>query len=101
MNRLELIITTTDCPFPRKQNHFCLFFLNSVSHKQKIIENEMVTSLEVKFSANQFQTINFGKERQMNMIMDDGGELTATTMKNTRNIWEGIRGISEETATGK
>ena len=47
------------------------------------------------------QTINFGKERQMNMIMDDGGELTATTMKNTPNIWEGIRGISEETATGK
>ena len=37
----------------------------------------------------------------MNMIMDDGGELTATTMKNNPNIWEGIRGISEETATGK
>ena len=36
----------------------------------------------------------------MNMILDDGGELVVTTMKTRPHVWAGIRGISEETATG-
>ncbi|XP_063688285.1 adenosylhomocysteinase B-like [Bolinopsis microptera] len=46
------------------------------------------------------QAINFGEENPMNMIMDDGGELTGITMITRPDIWAEIKGISEETATG-
>ena len=36
----------------------------------------------------------------MNMILDDGGELTEMVMTQRPDIWREIRGISEETATG-
>ena len=48
-----------------------------------------------------FQAINFGEETPMNMIMDDGGELTGITMITRPDIWAEIKGISEETATGE
>lgn len=45
------------------------------------------------------QTINFGGE-PLNMILDDGGDLTALVYNKYPNLLPGIRGISEETTTG-
>ena len=44
--------------------------------------------------------MDFGTDGTMNMILDDGGELTEMVMVERPDIWKGIRGISEETATG-
>jgi adenosylhomocysteinase len=47
------------------------------------------------------QTIFFGTEKQpLNMILDDGGDLTDMVLKKYPELYKGIKGISEETTTG-
>ena len=47
------------------------------------------------------QTLFFGEERQpLNMILDDGGDLTNMVLDCYPELVAGIRGLSEETTTG-
>lgn len=47
------------------------------------------------------QTIFFGADKQpLNMILDDGGDLTDMVLKKYPELYKGIKGISEETTTG-
>jgi adenosylhomocysteinase len=47
------------------------------------------------------QTLFFGEDRQpLNMILDDGGDLTNMCLDRYPELVAGIRGISEETTTG-
>lgn len=47
------------------------------------------------------QTLFFGEERQpLNMILDDGGDLTNMVLDQYPELVAGIRGLSEETTTG-
>ena len=47
------------------------------------------------------QTLFFGKEREpLNMILDDGGDLTNMVLDKYPELTSGIRGLSEETTTG-
>jgi adenosylhomocysteinase len=47
------------------------------------------------------QTLYFPDGQQLNLIIDDGGDLTATVHgEKYRHLLPGIRGISEETTTG-
>ncbi|GGE97859.1 adenosylhomocysteinase [Hymenobacter cavernae] len=47
------------------------------------------------------QTLYFGEERQpLNMILDDGGDLTNMVLNQYPELAAGIKGISEETTTG-
>ena len=47
------------------------------------------------------QTLFFGEERQpLNMILDDGGDLTNMVLDEYPQFVEGIKGLSEETTTG-
>ena len=47
------------------------------------------------------QTLFFGEERQpLNMILDDGGDLTNMVLDRYPELVKNIRGISEETTTG-
>ena len=47
------------------------------------------------------QTLFFGEERKpLNMILDDGGDLTNMVLDNYPELVEEIRGLSEETTTG-
>ncbi|MBL6865656.1 MAG: adenosylhomocysteinase [Flavobacteriales bacterium] len=47
------------------------------------------------------QTLFFGADRQpLNLILDDGGDLTNMVLDNYPELAEGIRGLSEETTTG-
>lgn len=47
------------------------------------------------------QTLFFGEERKpLNMILDDGGDLTNMVLDKYPELVDGIRGLSEETTTG-
>ncbi len=46
------------------------------------------------------QTLLFSDGQPLNMILDDGGDLTNVVLDNHPELAEGIRGISEETTTG-
>lgn len=47
------------------------------------------------------QTLFFGKDRQpLNMILDDGGDLTNMVLDDFPELVAGIKGLSEETTTG-
>jgi adenosylhomocysteinase len=47
------------------------------------------------------QTVWFGDDKKpLNMILDDGGDLTDLIQKKYPELWKGIKGISEETTTG-
>ncbi len=47
------------------------------------------------------QTLFFGKDRQpLNMILDDGGDLTNMVLDRYPEMAPGIKGLSEETTTG-
>ncbi|HLU89863.1 MAG TPA: adenosylhomocysteinase, partial [Cyclobacteriaceae bacterium] len=47
------------------------------------------------------QTLFFGEQREpLNMILDDGGDLTNMVLDKYPELVPGIRGISEETTTG-
>jgi adenosylhomocysteinase len=47
------------------------------------------------------QTLYFGEDRQpLNMILDDGGDLTNVVLDKYPQLAAGIKGISEETTTG-
>ena len=47
------------------------------------------------------QTLFFGEEKQpLNMILDDGGDLTNMVFDEYPELIEGIKGLSEETTTG-
>jgi adenosylhomocysteinase len=47
------------------------------------------------------QTLFFGADRQpLNLILDDGGDLTNMVLDEFPQLTEGIRGLSEETTTG-
>ena len=47
------------------------------------------------------QTLLFGKDRKpLNMILDDGGDLTNIVLDKYPELISGIKGISEETTTG-
>ena len=47
------------------------------------------------------QTLFFGEERKpLNMILDDGGDLTNMVLDKYPELTENIRGLSEETTTG-
>ena len=47
------------------------------------------------------QTLFFGEERKpLNMILDDGGDLTNMVLDKYPELIKGIKGISEETTTG-
>ena len=47
------------------------------------------------------QTLFFGEERHpLNMILDDGGDLTNMVLDNYPELTSGIKGLSEETTTG-
>ena len=47
------------------------------------------------------QTLFFGEDRKpLNMILDDGGDLTNMVLDRFPELVKGIRGISEETTTG-
>ena len=47
------------------------------------------------------QTLYFGDNKEpLNMILDDGGDLTAMVLDKFPDLVDGIKGISEETTTG-
>lgn len=47
------------------------------------------------------QTLFFGEDRQpLNMILDDGGDLTNVVLDSYPELAKGVKGISEETTTG-
>ncbi|MEM6726081.1 MAG: adenosylhomocysteinase [Bacteroidota bacterium] len=47
------------------------------------------------------QTLFFGEDRQpLNLILDDGGDLTNMVLDQYPELVQGIRGLSEETTTG-
>ena len=47
------------------------------------------------------QTLFFGESnKQLNMILDDGGDLTNLVLDNYPELVKGIKGLSEETTTG-
>ncbi len=47
------------------------------------------------------QTLYFGEERKpLNMILDDGGDLTNMVLDKYPELVKGVKGISEETTTG-
>ena len=47
------------------------------------------------------QTLHFGKDQKpLNMILDDGGDLTNMVLDNYPELVDEIRGLSEETTTG-
>ena len=46
------------------------------------------------------QTIEGKKDWKPNMILDDGGDLTALMHKDYKEMLKGIKGVSEETTTG-
>jgi adenosylhomocysteinase len=47
------------------------------------------------------QTLYFGEDRQpLNMILDDGGDLTNMVLDDNPHLIAGIKGLSEETTTG-
>jgi adenosylhomocysteinase len=46
------------------------------------------------------QTIIFPDGKPLNMILDDGGDLTNMVLDNYPELVEGIKGLSEETTTG-
>jgi adenosylhomocysteinase len=47
------------------------------------------------------QTVFFGEKKEpLNMILDDGGDLTQLILDKYPELYKGIRGISEETTTG-
>src|ERR1700689_2097988 len=46
------------------------------------------------------QTLYFSDGQPLNMILDDGGDLTAMVHDRFPDLLKGIRGISEETTTG-
>ena len=46
------------------------------------------------------QTIEGNKDWQPNMLLDDGGDLTALMHKDYKNLLKNIKGVSEETTTG-
>lgn len=47
------------------------------------------------------QTLFFGKDNQpLNLILDDGGDLTNIVLDKYRELIPGIKGLSEETTTG-
>ncbi|QNR22923.1 adenosylhomocysteinase [Croceimicrobium hydrocarbonivorans] len=47
------------------------------------------------------QTLFFGEERKpLNMILDDGGDLTNMVLDQYPELAEGVKGLSEETTTG-
>jgi adenosylhomocysteinase len=47
------------------------------------------------------QTLFFGEERKpLNMILDDGGDLTNMVLDKYPELVQGVKGISEETTTG-
>lgn len=47
------------------------------------------------------QTLYFGEDRKpLNMILDDGGDLTNVVLDQNPELAKGIKGISEETTTG-
>jgi len=46
------------------------------------------------------QTVIFPDGQPLNMILDDGGDLTALVHKQHPELLDGIRGLSEETTTG-
>jgi adenosylhomocysteinase len=47
------------------------------------------------------QTLFFGEEKKpLNMILDDGGDLTNMVLDNYPELADGINGLSEETTTG-
>jgi len=46
------------------------------------------------------QTLFFEDDKPLNMILDDGGDLTGLVHEKYPELLEGIRGISEETTTG-
>jgi adenosylhomocysteinase len=47
------------------------------------------------------QTLFFGEDRKpLNMILDDGGDLTNMVLDNYPELVDGINGLSEETTTG-
>ena len=46
------------------------------------------------------QTIEGKKEWKANMILDDGGDLTALMHKDYKELMKSIKGLSEETTTG-
>lgn len=46
------------------------------------------------------QTLHFPDGQPLNMILDDGGDLTAMVHKKFPELLSGVRGITEETTTG-
>jgi adenosylhomocysteinase len=46
------------------------------------------------------QTIEGKKDWKPNMLLDDGGDLTAVMHKNYKNLLKSVKGLSEETTTG-
>jgi len=46
------------------------------------------------------QTLFFSDGKPLNMILDDGGDLTNMVLDNYPELVEGIKGLSEETTTG-
>ena len=46
------------------------------------------------------QTLFFEKKKPLNMILDDGGDLTNMVLDNYPELIANIKGLSEETTTG-
>ncbi|MBI1900752.1 MAG: adenosylhomocysteinase [Planctomycetia bacterium] len=46
------------------------------------------------------QTLHFADGQPLNLVLDDGGDLTAVVHKRFPELLSGIRGITEETTTG-
>ena len=46
------------------------------------------------------QTIEGNKDWKPNLILDDGGDLTALMHKEFKNLLKDVKGVSEETTTG-
>lgn len=72
----------------------------------KMLISSSVEFLKIMFdiwcfkSANFFQTLIFPDGQPLNMILDDGGDLTNLVHQKHPQLLAGIYGLSEETTTG-
>ena len=86
-----------DSKRPTEKNYFYESYKKSfVPHR-----NQMQPMSEEEFNWCIEQTLFFGEDRKpLNMILDDGGDLTNMVFDQYPELISGINGLSEETTTG-
>ena len=72
---------------------------NVISGGGKLLIENLIAEKEFNWGIE--QTIHFGEDKKpLNMILDDGGDLTNMVFDNYPELVTDIRGLSEETTTG-